>query len=214
MATTKITIKNGKIVDSNETYVETIKPYYAKANGWEVFINTKKDIIYCEKVRQYSYGEAKKKKIFKLEDGLLGLSGGRVEESYAYFRSERFQNFLSEYGITAVSRLKQDENGIFKFDIRNANYGAGKCESWFWTDGEVTRLGIDSGFTEEWQKRFPGTQAYEDDTYFQVKNARFVVIEQTQHERDAHNHSKILYTNEDVYSLELDKILKESGRCY
>lgn len=212
MATTKITIRNGKMVDSNETYVEVIKPFYAKANGWEVFINTKKNIIYCEKKRQYSYGEDKKRMFFKLEDGLLGLSGGHVRESYAYFRSEKFQNFLSKYEITAVARLEKD----FKFYIRNANYGGGKCESWFWTDGEVIRLGIDSGRTEDWKERFSGTQAYEEDVHFQLKNASFVVIEQTQHERDSHNHSKILYTNEDVYSLEekLNTILKEPRRYY
>ena len=112
--------------------------------------------------------------------------------------------------------MKQDENGIFKFDIRNANYGGGKCESWFWTDGEAIRLGIDSGRTDEWVESNPGTCAYEDDTYFQVKNARFVVIEQRQHERDSHNYSRILYTNEDVYSLEekLDTVLKEPRRYY
>ena len=200
------------MVNTNGTYVEILKPFYAKANGWEVFINVKKNIVYCEKVRQYSYGEAKKKKIFKLEDGLLGLSGGRVEESYAYFRSEKFQNFLSKYKITAVSKLKED----FRFIIRNANYGAGKCDSWFWTDGKAIRLGIDSGRTEVWKEQFSGTQAYEDDTHFKLKNASFVVIEQTQHEGDAHNHSKILYTNENVFSLEekLDTILKGPRRYY
>lgn len=212
MATTKITIKNGKITDSNGVYVNEIKPFYADANGWKVYINTKKNIIYCEKVRQYFYGEEKKKKIFKLEDGLLGLSGGHVRESYAYFRSEKFQNFLSKYGITAVARLEED----FKFDIRNANYGGGKCDSWFWTDGEVIRLRIDSGRTQDWKERFSGTQAYEEDTYFKLSNASFVVIEQTQHEYNSHNHSKILYTNEDVYSLEekLDTVLKEPRRYY
>lgn len=214
MATTKLTIKNGKIEGSNDVYVHEIKPYYCRANGWDVYINSKKNIIYCEKKREYSDGEHVKKKIFPLEDGVLGLSGGYVDDSYAYFRSEKFQNFLSKYGITAVARLSKlntDSDGDgYLVDAREAHYGGGKCHTNIYTDGEIEMVEQDNGFTEEWKKQFPGTQAYESDITWKVQNCKFIVVEKAQDERDNHNYSKILYTNSNVYDLEesLDKYVK------
>lgn len=214
MATTKLIIKNGKITESNNVYVHEIKPYYANANGWEVYINSKKSIIYCEKKRQYSDGEHVKKKIFPLEDGVLGLSGGYVDDSYAYFRSEKFQAFLSKYGITAVARLSKldtDNDGdSILIDGREAHYGGGECHTKIYTDGEIELKKEDHGFTEEWKEQFPGTCAYECDTVWEIKNCTFIVREQRQDERDNHNYSKILYTNANVYDLEesLDKCVK------
>lgn len=214
MATTTLLIKNGKIEGSNDKYVYEVKPYYANANGWEVYINTKKKIIYCEKKRQYSDGEHIKKKIFPLEDGILGLSGGYVDDSYAYFRSEKFQSFLAKYSITAVSRLSKlgtdDDGDAYIVYTREAHYGGGECHTNIYTDGETEVLEQDNGSTEEWQEQFPGTQAYESDITWKIKDATFIVVEKSQDERDNHNYSKILYTNSNVYDLEelLDKYVK------
>ena len=110
MATTIITIKDGRITDYSDRYFHSLsedgKRY--SGNGWNVVIKEGRSgrpgRIICHAEREYSYGPAVCHREFKLEDGTLGLAGGNITSRYAYFRSSDFTSWLKENGIQAVRR--------------------------------------------------------------------------------------------------------------
>ncbi len=111
MATARVMIKNGKVVDYMDRYFGSIsedaKKYFG--NGWEVTIvdgvDGRPGKIVCHSEREYSDGLYACHKEFALQDGTVGLAGGNITERYAYFRSEEFQDFLAEFNIDSVRRL-------------------------------------------------------------------------------------------------------------
>jgi len=118
MATSKITIVNGKIVDYSDRYFHSLSEDGREysGNGWDVTIregrNGRPGRIICHAERNYSYGPAVCHREFRLEDGTLGLAGGNITSRYAYFRSAGFTNWLRENGIQAVRR--QDPNCTYR----------------------------------------------------------------------------------------------------
>ena len=221
MATLKITIENGFFSNTNRCYLHLFEPTHVVANGWDCIIREDGTII-CDAVRNYSDGEHSIRykispngyakltfklaggrvktlkegfvlpKGVKLSAGLIGLSGGNIDNRYAYFRDASFQQFLDRFGITAVKQ--QNPNTLYT--VRNAMYGGGRCRSNIQSDGKIVKLDYDLGRTKQWEKENPGTCASEVDITYQVTGATWAILSQTQHEGDRHNHSRILYTLE------------------
>lgn len=194
MATFNITIKGNKIGDFCGRYFEHIleNGLGIRANGWSVNIVPEKGIITCHSQREYSDGIHAVRKVFPLCDCTIGLSGGNVDERYAYQRTENFQQWLKTNGITAVK--KENPNKMFR--VRNAYHGRGEAEGTILTDGVLTEVEYDLGRTSGWQDEFPNTSAFEAETTYCVTGAKWALVKQRQHEEDCHNNSAILYTLE------------------
>lgn len=197
MATAKLIIKNGKFIKNNGTYLDYMEDKKASINGWEVAVVD--DKIICHAERHYHDGPHICHKEFKLQDGLLGLSGGYIDSRYAYFRKAEFQTFLDKYGLTAVKH--EDPNTTYIERI--AHYGGGECNTIITTDGKMKKLGCNFGRTEKWEDECPGTGAWEGDSEIEVTEATYVIVEEAQHEHDCHNYSKILYTLRDAMTLNI-----------
>lgn len=180
--TLQLEIKDGKFINYYGRYVSEFTPTYVNGNGWEATIRGKKVICHAE--REYSTGRAVQHRVFKLEDGIIGLSGGDIRDAYAYFRSEKFQNFLNDLGIDAVKH--QDPNSDF---MGYAAYPDAYIK--VKTDGEATsslerdRI-CDTAYWETWT----------------ISGASWAIVHKHNYCRDHRNDSCILYTLiKDVTSL-------------
>ena len=170
MATAQIIIKNGFFANAVGRNIDEVTPTYALLNGWKCFVN-EDGSIECWSVREYSDGKhsmryfinplgfakltlkkpwepiktLKKGYVIrrgqKLSDGILGLAGDHIDYRYAYFRDSSFQDFLDEYGITAVKH--EDPNRLYR--ILTYAYGE---ESSLVTDG--TKEGVWTEFDGMW----------------------------------------------------------------
>lgn len=205
MATLQLIIEAGKVVDHNGVYFESISENGLQAfgNGWEVTIRpaTKKRpgriIAHCE--RMYSDGPAVCHREFRLEDGTLGLAGGNVYDRYAYFRKASFQQFLDEFGITAVKREDPNQD----FTGFSAYSGAGNAYQNVESDGKIAWGYEDEPGSREYFER-PGNNPnlYRGMETHAVTGATWAIVERKEDYRDNHNYSKILYTlTKDVTSL-------------
>lgn len=182
MATLKLRIRNGEFVSHNGVYMRDFSPTSVSGNSWKVSIRGKK--IICHAECEYSTGLAVQHRVFKLEDGVVGLSGGDVRCAYAYFRSEKFQNFLDELGIDAIKH--QDPNGEF---MGYAAYPDAYIK--VKTDGEAT--------SSLEQDRICDTAYWETWT---ISGASWAIVHKHNYYRDHRNDSCILYTLiKDVTSL-------------
>ena len=161
MATAKLTIVSGKIVDYRDPYFESLSGDGKKyvGNGWVVEIKDgRKDCpgrVVCHSRRVYSDGPAVCHREFKLADGIIGLAGGNVHSRYAYFRTPEFCKWLKDRDIQCVKH--EDPNRMFY---------SGNPVSCYWshdlkieTDGEVQEY------------------SYEEHKY-QISGATYAVIRQ------------------------------------
>ena len=115
---------------------KVLEPQYVKGNGWECKIKSDgtvecktKDsndkelefIIYPNGFSKLVLKQGEKTKIIKQGyvinrkgeqlDGFIGLTvGGKIEKRYAYFRTKKFQKFLSMHDISRIE--KQNPNRI------------------------------------------------------------------------------------------------------
>lgn len=191
MATEMIKIENGFFVTEDGS----IEPTHAEVNGWTCQI-CPDGTVECNCSRDYWDGTHSIRYVIqqngfakltlkvpgspvktlrkgfvvpkgvKLLDGTIGLSGGNVDERYAYFREGSFQKFLDDHSITAVKR--EDPNRVYS--VRNIRSGAGTCDSVLLTDGKKVFLGQENG-----------------NVLYQVTDATWALHKQIQHERDKHN---------------------------
>lgn len=185
MATLKVKIENGNIVWHNHTYVSDESPTYVLGNGWHVWIDRKRGKIICHAEREYSTGLAVKHKEFRLQDGLVGCSGGDVRNAYAYFRKQEFQNFMDELGIDAVRHEDPNEILVTGYSAYPNAYVRVK------TDGGVEELPMrqDSVYDGYWQE-------------FKVCDATWLVVHAHNYCRDRRNDNVTLYTlQKDVLDL-------------
>ena len=199
MATTKIIIKGGKFTKGGSVlpYHKTISETHYEGNGWVCDI--KKDKIICHSEREYSSGTAICHKEIKLQDGLLGLSGGNVTERYVYFRTKEFQNFLSEHGITAVKHT--DPNGVYEEDFHRSGWGTRKIK--IYTNGKKEEERIGGDFDAQTDV---GNACHSDQYETKVTNATWVLVDSHIDYRDSHSSSRILYTLENPMKLDLTKV--------
>ena len=141
MATTRIMIENGTIVDYSDRYFcslsEDGKEYVG--NGWVVKIkdghNGRPGRIICHAEREYSDGPAVCHREFRLADGVLGLAGGNIYSRYAYFRTPEFCDWLSDHELQCVKREDPNQTYYSRNPVSNHWSHDLRIE----TDGEVER---------------------------------------------------------------------------
>lgn len=127
MATLRIKIKDKKFVSHNNVNVKEFSDNYVEGNGWICKMHTNGDFHCVSTGRHHGVewrvklriqdgwgkltlkkgdGQVQILKKYELQnlpaDGVIGLSSGPINRRWAYFRDEIFQNFLDEYGITAM----------------------------------------------------------------------------------------------------------------
>ena len=99
--------------------------------------------------------------------GIIGLSGGKIDERYGYFRSFEFQKFLDEHNLSAV---KFDQpNGLFR--LVNRYNDAGYVLSDIYTDGKVTTVKI------KWQQGNTEAGYYESIEMVSVSDATWTIVQ-------------------------------------
>jgi hypothetical protein len=209
MATTQLRILGGKIFSYNDKYFKEMSEdgLFYSGNRWRVWIVPANDLedgkIICRSEGNYQEGLVICQKEFPLKDGTVGLSGGNVRNRYAYFRTTHFQQFLDDFGVTAVRYI--DPNQAYpKLRDYNNTY---QCEQRIYTDGEVLEVPMRELEADEVPRPAGNRKLYSWDTCYIVKNATWVIVETENHYRDGENLSKVLYTNKGrkLQSLRNDK---------
>ena len=202
MATTKLTIRDGKIVSRDDRYFISLsedgKRY--EGNGWTVIIKDghkdRPGRIICHAERRYSDGPAICHREFKLADGTIGLAGGNIKLRYAYFRTKKFQEFLNRFGITAVKSLSP--NMELKLFIAYGACGASYVN--IYTDGDVRHDFADVEYGDPSKGENPS--CYEGHVRCIISNATWAIVARDVDWRNDRSYSCILYTMRDVMSLE------------
>lgn len=227
----KIEIKNGKFVRTFDAEKPKIfEPQYIVGNGWKCKIksdgtvecktndSTDKElefIIYPNGFSKLVLKQGEKTKIIKQGyvinrkgeqlDGFIGLTvGGKIEKRYAYFRTKKFQKFLSMHDISRIE--KQDPNRSY-ITIS----AQGDEEGYFLdvsTDGEIEKCRKDTA--ELWcDKKYSD---YVRESYI-IKNATWALVTEAKHNRKGKlkKHS-VLYTLEKDFNKLKDIPLKEKEK--
>ena len=125
MATLQLVVKNSRFVEHNGVEVKTFTPTYVEANGWKCYLNdngsitciadrTYNDIRFKIEIKNGYFKISSKKgdmrprilKSYRIKewpvDGVIGLPRDYLDSSRPYFRDEKFQEFLNNYGLSAV----------------------------------------------------------------------------------------------------------------
>lgn len=206
VATSKLRIKSGRIVNFEDRYFQSLsengKTYFG--NSWEVRIVGKKIICHCE--RRYEDGIHKQHREFYLRDGLIGLSGGHVDERYVYFRDAQFQQRLDKLGITAIKR----ENPNGEFIGRCENTQNGTASFLVQTDGKMEVIMTDVGeFTDETNN--PLEMEWKLQKLVNVSHASWTVLRRHIHTHTESTDAVILYTKRPNLALGAIEFLSKEG---
>lgn len=170
--------------------------------NWPWVVEIKHNKIFCTAKAIYSDGLHKIKKVFPLQDGTIGLSGGPIDYRYAYFRTREFNEWLREMGLTAVMRL---ESPKFSFTGHNAYCGAGSASYYCATDGRCIREA--PFWSASWLDDYDGFSCDDSETRYEFDNCSWVILSTVENYRDNHNSASILYVPKGVNPLDLtDKI--------
>lgn len=165
MPTLQIEFKNRKFVSHNGVNVKVATDTHVEGNGWNGDVDEKGNISfiavqYYEEVRhqlKFKINNGYVKKLLKIGDGrprvlksyripnwpidgVIGLSAGYIDTRNTYFRTADFQQFLDEYGITAVRC--ESTNGIYTLMEKRDEQSTFLSES-IETDGKVKELSTD-----------------------------------------------------------------------
>lgn len=213
----KIEIKNGKFVRTFDAEKPKIfEPQYIVGNGWECKITPSGTIVCTSKnkngilkfvIFKNGFSKLTLKQQWKKEktlkegyvihargeaiNGFLGLSvNDKFKKRYAYFRTKKFQKFLSMHDISRIEKqdpnrsyitisAQGDEEGYF-LDVR--------------TDGEIEKCRKDTA--ELWcDKKYSD---YVRESYI-IKNATWALVTEAKHNRKGK-----LKKNSVLYTLEKD----------
>lgn len=195
---------------------KVLEPQYVKGNGWECKIKSDgtvecktKDsndkelefIIYPNGFSKLVLKQGEKTKIIKQGyvinrkgeqlDGFIGLTvGGKIEKRYAYFRTKKFQKFLSMHDISRIE--KQDPNRSY-ITIS----AQGDEEGYFLdviTDGDIEKCSKDNA--ELWCDKKYSDYVRE---IYTIKNATWALVTEAKHNRKGK-----LKKNSVLYTLEKD----------
>ena len=125
MPTLQLKVKNSRFVEHNGVEVKIFTPTYVEANGWKCYLNDNGNIT-CIAEKTYDdirfkieikngylkisskKGDMRSKilKSYRIKewpvDGIIGLPRGYLDSIRPYFREEKFQEFLNDYGLSAV----------------------------------------------------------------------------------------------------------------
>ncbi len=177
MANLILKIKNGKLIESNHLYEKSFSSKKTEANGWIVSI-TKEGGIFCEAKRTYTDGDyiiryvvkedgyailtlkSGDKKVVTLrrgfvspkgegiKNGTLTLSGGRIDERFAYFRCESFLNLLEKYNLKGIKH----QNPNKEYALENSLSYNKRIEDEVLSDGVCKDLKVED-FTTARQRK-------------------------------------------------------------
>ena len=195
---------------------KVLEPQYVKGNGWECKIksdgtvecktkdSTDKElefIIYPNGFSKLVLKQGEKTKIIKQGyvinrkgeqlDGFIGLTvGGKIEKRYAYFRTKKFQKFLSMHDISRIEKQNPNRSYI-------TISAQGDEEGYFFdviTDGDIEKCSKDNA--ELWcDKKYSD---YVREIYI-IKSATRALVTEAKHNRKGK-----LKKNSVLYTLEKD----------
>ncbi len=195
---------------------KVLEPQYVKGNGWECKIksdgtvecktkdSTDKElefIIYPNGFSKLVLKQGEKTKIIKQGyvinrkgeqlDGFIGLTvGGKIEKRYAYFRTKKFQKFLSMHDISRIEKQNPNRSYI-------TISAQGDEEGYFLdviTDGDIEKCSKDNA--ELWcDKKYSD---YVREIYI-IKSATRALVTEAKHNRKGK-----LKKNSVLYTLEKD----------
>lgn len=160
MATLQLKVQGSRFVGHNGVKVKVFTPTHVDANGWNCYIDDNGNIS-CVAEQHYKgvrhtikfslknnyvklllkKGDARPMplKKYRLDqwpiNGVIGLPAGYIDRRRAYFREEKFQEFLNKYGLTAVRN--ELASGIYDLQEK---FCKGKCfykEEIETTDGQT-----------------------------------------------------------------------------
>ena len=198
-------------------YYESLRTDSFSGNGWQGRVE-QDGSLHLEATREYSdgphsiacdiqpngkytvtqNGEVTKKGRYKLTEGKLNgefrLPGGNIDDRYIAYRDAEFAQFLKDRGITAVKHQEPNQ----EFYQRDAYHGNGRTDSAIFTDGQVEYGEYNDERSEDWQHGLNGKNSNLSmgHSYDNVTGANWAIVCQSQHERDNHNYSVILYTKQ------------------
>lgn len=220
----KIEIKGGQFVSTRGAEVNEFRPDFVRGNGWRC-VYYSDGSIRCKaafgsdannpqsisfKISQYGYvslaktcnGQRTEIRTVKLRrwpsDGIIALTDGEIDERYAYFHDRDYLEFLNRNDIYSVKNKEP-----------NCTYTLYKCFSQetgknvreeIYTDGKILELGKNSGRTQEWEKKYPGTLSFEEYQVLKAVDATWVIISEEKGEWS--RAKRILYTLKDVYDIQ------------
>ena len=195
---------------------KVLEPQYVKGNGWECKIksdgtvecktkdSTDKElefIIYPNGFSKLVLKQGEKTKIIKQGyvinrkgeqlDGFIGLTvGGKIEKRYAYFRTKKFQKFLSMHDISRIEKQNPNRSYI-------TISAQGDEQRYFLdviTDGDIEKCSKDNA--ELWcDKKYSD---YVREIYI-IKSATRALVTEAKHNRKGK-----LKKNSVLYTLEKD----------
>lgn len=209
MATLQIEFKDKKFVSHNGVNVKIATKNHIEGNGWSGDVDENGNFYfissqyyqgkrhqlkfkisngYVKKLLKIGDGRPRALKSYRIPnwpiDGIIGLSAGYIDRRVTYFRRDDFQQFLNEYGITAVRC--EPASGIYnllkKYDGLHSMFLSESIE----TDGKVKMISEDVEVDEESvAKSFDVTQMIE------VTDASWTIKNVWKHDELKH---RILYT--------------------
>lgn len=171
MATLQIEFKDKKFVSHNGVNVKLATSTHIEGNGWSGDVDENGNFYFI--ATQYYQGKRHQmkfkiangygKKILKIGDdipkvlksyriqdwpinGIIGLSAGYIDKRVTYFRTADFQQFLDEYGITAVRY--EAASGFYELKQRHDGRSIVYHES-IETDGKMKVISEDIEVDEE-----------------------------------------------------------------
>lgn len=175
MANLVLEVKNSKFVNSNGRFQKKFTKNEVEANGWIVRIEDDgtikcqakrkySDGVYEVRYNIHKNGYAKltlktpkmekakiikkgfvSKKGEKINNGVLTLSGGRIDDRFAYFRTNSFINLLKKYDLKGIKRINPNQEYI----LIDATQDFEKRSDTIWTDGKteaVSRKKVDNRY--------------------------------------------------------------------
>lgn len=209
MSTAKLTIKNGEIIAYADRYFNFLsqdRKFY-RGNGWEVELTA--DKIICTSVRVYQDGPHKCQKEFDLVDGLVGLSGGHIDNRYAYFRHEEFQHRLDALGITAIKR----ENPNQAFTGESACTPQGTAFFKVYTDGQMKVVYQEEADDAQLADNLNKSNFWQSTKTYQVSAANWAVVRKLVDKGETHTDACLLYSLTPKDSLRMLEVLRQEG-CF
>lgn len=192
MATLKIQIKDSKFVSHNGVNVEKFTERYIKGNDWKCTISEEGRIdciatqFYKEERHQIKFkiNKGYVKLLLKIgdeyprvlrsiklekwpQDGEISLPNGYIDLRRPFFRNANFQNFLKEYGLTAVHC--ESPNKTYKVRLNHNGH-----ENVFYeeivTDGKIEEISKNVKSNEESEEK-----RFNIKTLLKVTNANWVI---------------------------------------
>lgn len=121
------------------------------------------------------------------------LSNGAIYDRYCSVRDKKFVEFLRRHGLSSVRKVNPNQT-YYGWDIYSAR---GNAYHNIYTDGKKDTTEEDCR-NYEWEN----PNLYKNSITVNVSNASWVIEDSYNFWDDHHSHSIILYTTEDIYTLD------------